>query len=121
MFRYTLPITAAFGILLTAAPAFAQTAEKDMRCMILGEAFSKSEKDPAKKQVAAVTGLFYFGRVDSQISGPALRSLFIAQRAVLQQQNAGAAMTDCAKEFFAHQHNLQTSLQGTGVAPLPKK
>ena len=121
MFRHALSAAAAFGIVLSAAPAIAQTAEKDVRCMILGEAFSKQEKDPAKKQIAAATGLFYFGRVDAQISGAALRSEFIAQRTVLLHQNAGEAMTACAKEFIAHQHNLQTSVQGAVVASPAKK
>ena len=121
MFRHALTVAAAIGIALTAAPAIAQTVEHDVRCMILSEAFSKLEKDPAKKQVAAATGLYFFGRVDAQISGTALRSQFFAQRALLRQQNAGEVMTACAKDFMAHQHDLQTSLQGVIVATPPKK
>ena len=116
MFRRSLFAVTVLGVTLAAAPAIAQTAEKDVRCMILSEAFSKLEKDPAKRQVAAATGLYYFGRVDAQISGPALRSEFMAQKSVLQQKNAGQAMTDCAKEFIAHQRILQTIVQGAAVA-----
>ena len=108
-------------IMLSAAPAFAQGVDKDMRCMILSEAFSKMEKDPAKKQLAVATELYYFGRVDVQISGVALRSQFTAQKSVLQQQNAGLEMSACAKEFISHQHNLQTSIQGPVEKKAPAK
>ena len=121
MFPQILAASAAFGLVLIGAPAMAQTAEKDLRCMILSEAFSKVEKEPAKRQIAAATGLFYFGRVDAQISGNALRSQFIAQKSVLQQKNAGEAMTDCAKEFISHQRALQTIVQGAAVVVPTKK
>ena len=116
MFRQILSASAAFVLVLTSGPALAQNTQKDLRCMILSEAFSKLEKDPAKRQVAAATGLFYFGRVDAQISGAALRSEFMAQKSVLHQKNAGQAMTDCAKEFIARQRILQTIVQGAAVA-----
>lgn len=121
MVRRILAASAAFGLVLTGAPAMAQTAEKDLRCLILSEAFSKVEKDPAKRQIAAATGLFYFGRVDAQISGAALRNQFMAQKSVLQQKNAGETMTECAKEFISHQRALQAIVQGAAVVVPTKK
>jgi hypothetical protein len=121
MFRCALFAVAAFATVATAAPAIAQTADKDVRCLILSEGFSKLDKDPARRQIAAAAGLYYFGRVDAQISGTALRSQLIAQRALLKGANAGELMTACAREFGEHQHNLQTAVQGAGVVPPAKK
>ncbi len=116
MYRHMLSVVAAIVTALTAVPAIAQVAGDDVRCMIVSEAFSKLEKDPARRQLAMSAGLFYFGRVDAQISGPALRTQFLAQKRILQKQDAGQIMTACAKAFIARQRGLQASLRG-GVVP----
>jgi hypothetical protein len=121
MIRRTLSTASVFWITLFAAPAVAQSVEKDVRCMMVSQAFSRLEKDPAKKQLAAASALYYFGRVDAQVSGSALRNQFIAQNSVIKQQNGGEIMTGCAKDFNAHQQALQLSVQGAVKAAPPAK
>lgn len=121
MIPHTFSALTALSMALLAAPAVAQNAGKDVRCMMLSQAFSKLEKDPAKKQIATANALYYFGRVDVQLSGSALRKEFIAQNTVIKQQNAGQAMTACAKDFNARQQALRRSVQGAVVNMSPKE
>ena len=96
---------------LTAAPAAAQTGEQDVRCLIVSNIFSQSEKDPAKRQVVTAARLFYLGRVDARMSGPALRTALVAQAKGITAQNAGPAMTACARSMQGKMAALQALSQ----------
>jgi hypothetical protein len=92
---------------LTAAPAVAQTAEQDVRCLIVSNIFSQSEKDAAKRQVANAARLFYLGRVDARIAGPALKNSLVTQAKGITAENAGPAMTACARSMQGKMAALQ--------------
>ena len=111
---------AALAVVVPAAPAAAQGADQDLRCMLLSNVFSKIEKDPGRKQVAAAAFLFYFGRVDARLSGAALRTQIGVQGKALTNQNAGQLMTACAQRFAGRRQALQ-ALAAPMPAPQPKK
>jgi hypothetical protein len=91
--------------LMASAPASAQTADEDVRCLLASNLFVGSEKDPAKRQVAVLSSYFYLGRVDGRLSGPQLAAALKAQSRTITAANAGPTMTGCAKR-----------LQGAGLA-----
>ncbi|NNM76262.1 hypothetical protein HJG53_05010 [Sphingomonas sp. ID1715] len=88
-------------------PAAAQTAEQDVRCLIVSNIFSQTEKDAAKRQVAGAARLFYLGRVDARMSGPALKTALVAQAKSVTAENAGPAMTACARSMQGKMAALQ--------------
>jgi hypothetical protein len=96
---------------LMAAPATAQTAEQDVRCLIVSNIFSQSEKDAAKRQVASAARLFYLGRVDARIAGPTLKNSLVAQAKGITSENAGPAMTACARSMQGKMAALQALSQ----------
>ena len=96
---------------LMAAPALAQTAEQDVRCLIVSNIFSQTEKDAGKRQVANAARLFYLGRVDARIAGPALRNTLVAQAKGITAENAGPAMTACARSMQGKMAALQALSQ----------
>lgn len=110
--------------LLLAAPALAQAADADVRCMMAGNVFGKAEKDPAKKQLALATGLFFSGRADARLSPAQLKAAILAQGKALTTENVADAMTVCARTFQAKQRGLVTigqQIAGSQPKPAPKK
>lgn len=93
------------SFLATSAPAFAQPADQDVRCLLASNLFVRAEKDPARRQIAVLSSYFYLGRVDGRLPGPALTAALKAQSAAINPANAGPIMTECAKR-----------LQSAGVA-----
>ena len=98
---------------LMAAPAMAQTADQDVRCLIVSNIFSQSEKDAGKRQVASAARLFYLGRVDARVAGPALKTSLMAQAKGITAENAGPAMTACARSMQGKMAALQALGQST--------
>lgn len=90
-----------------ATPALAQSADNDVRCLLLSSAFSRMEKDPGRKQVAEVAAIYYFGRVDTRLSGLPLKNQILAQGKSLSGANAGQQMTACAKQMQARRQAFQ--------------
>ncbi len=123
MLRRHLTLTvlgAVLGATVLAGPASAQGVDGDVRCLLLSNFFSKTEKEAPKKQMAAMTGLFYAGRVDARLSGNALKAQLIAQTKALQGQNSGQLMTACAQQVLANQRNLSAIGQQIGQAQVKK-
>lgn len=94
-----------------AAPASAQTADQDVRCLIVSNIFSNTEKDAAKRQIASAARLFYLGRVDARMAGPALKSSLTAQAKGITAESAGPAMTACARSMQGKMAALQALSQ----------
>ena len=85
------------SMIFAAAPAIAQGADGDVRCLLASNLFTKAEKDPAKRQVAVLASYFYLGRVDGRLSGTQLAAALKAQAPAITPQAAGPIMTACAK------------------------
>jgi hypothetical protein len=85
------------AMVLMSAPAAAQGADQDVRCLLASNLFTKAEKDPAKRQVAVLSSYFYLGRVDGRLAGTQLSAALKAQAPAITPQTAGAIMTACAK------------------------
>ncbi|MCA1653612.1 MAG: hypothetical protein ABR588_01030 [Sphingomicrobium sp.] len=120
MSRLSISAAVALGLTVLSAPAAAQGVDQDVRCLLLSNAFAKAEKDPAKRNIAVGSGLYYFGRVDARLSGDALRNQILAQGKLLTNQNAGPLMTACAQQLQVRQRLLLTLGQSLNGAQ-PKK
>ena len=102
-----------------ATPALAQSADTDVRCLLLSSAFSRMEKDPGRKQVAEVAAIYYFGRVDTRLAGAALKNQILAQGKMLNGANAGQQMTVCAKQMQVRRKAFQALGQSIIKQPIP--
>ena len=99
----------AFAALAGAAPALAQDANSDIRCMMVSNLFSKAAKEAKAKEVASSAALFYGGRV-SAYSNAQIESGMVSQSKQINPTNASAAMNECAQ---AMNRALQ-KIQGVG-------
>lgn len=115
-------IALAIGLsLFAAAPAAAQSVDQDVRCLLLGNFFTKTEKDPAKRQLAQAASLYYLGRLDGRVSAAALRAQVQAQGSALRTQNVGVLMTACARQFGAWQQMASRAIAEAAKSVPAKK
>lgn len=110
---------ATIAAIAIATPALAQSADNDVKCLLLSSAFSRMEKDAGRKQVAEVAAIYYFGRVDTRLSGAALRNQIMAQGKTLSGVNAGQQMTACAKQMQVRRQAFQALGQSIVKQPIP--
>ncbi|MBA2920221.1 hypothetical protein GON01_00785 [Sphingomonas sp. MAH-20] len=99
---------AGLALALTSAPAAAQTASDDVKCLLAANLFVKAEKDPGKHQVAVLSSYYYLGRVDARLSGAQLSAALKAQAPTITAENAGPTMTSCAKRVQGSAMAIQT-------------
>jgi hypothetical protein len=104
-----------------AAPALAQTTDQDVRCVMAGNVFGATEKDPGRKQLALATALFFAGRVDARLTPAQMKAAVAAQGKALTTANAPGVMTECAKQFQAKERAMQTIGQQVAQAQRPAK
>jgi hypothetical protein len=60
--------------LLSAVPGTAQSANDDVRCLILATVFQSRVKEPAPKQAASAAALYFLGRVSARVPSGELKS-----------------------------------------------
>ena len=106
---------AAVALALTGAPAVAQTANDDVKCLLAANLFVKGEKDQARHQVAVLSSYYYLGRVDARLSGAQLSAALKAMAPTITPQTAGPTMTACAKRVQSATMAIQTL--GKSIAP----
>ena len=105
MNRTILALTAVAGLTIGSAAANAQTLDPDVRCLVLSNLFSKADPDPKRKQFAALSAVYYLGRIDARLSPDALKTQLAAQ-ANVDKATAGPLMNACGKEFQEKERNL---------------
>ena len=111
----------ALALALAGAPAAAQTADDDVKCLLASNLFTRAEKDPAKNKVAVLASYFYLGRVDARLSGQQLAAALQKQAGALTPQTAGPIMTACAKRLQGAGMAIQAVGKGlSGTPPQPK-
>ena len=110
---------ATIAAIAIATPALAQSADNDVKCLLLSSAFSRMEKDAGRKQVAEVAAIYYFGRVDTRLAGAALKNQILAQGKSLNGANAGQQMTACAKQMQVRRKAFQALGQSIIKQPIP--
>lgn len=108
MRRLIFPVAAAaLCVTGVAAPAWAQTPDQDVRCLLASNVFATSEKDPTKKKIAQTAALFYLGRLDARLSLAELKSRILVDGKAMTGTNVGEVMTNCAKQLQTKQRALQ--------------
>lgn len=109
----------ALGVGLAALPAGAQAIDPDVRCLLVSNLFAQAEKDPAGKQMAAVSGVYYFGRVDARLSLPQVRTQMMALSKGVKQAELPVIMNACAKQMQAKQQAFQAMGKAMAAAAAP--
>lgn len=99
-------IVSAASVAGMATPIAAQSTEQDVRCLMASNAFTKIEKDPAKKQTAIASMFFYLGRLDARLSPTQLKAQLLAQQKALNPGNLAQTMNTCAATIGAKQKAL---------------
>jgi len=97
------------------ATAQAQANGDDVRCLLLSIGYSSAAKEANSRQVAAMTGAFYLGRVSGRLSEPALAAAIRAQGKGLPAKQAEPAMRACAARAAAAQQQFAASAKQAGI------
>ena len=104
-----------------AAPAAAMaphgSAEYDVQCMLAMQG-AAGRVDAASREKVGLVMMFYFGRVDSALSGAALKQRMLNAGKTLQGRQLGPILQDCANFMNQRGHAMDTVRQQ--LAPTPK-
>lgn len=112
-------LVAALLASLAPAAALAQTAEQDVRCVIVSNFFGAAEKDPQRRQLALATGLFFAGRADAHVPPAQFKALVASQGKALTADTAPGVMTGCAKQFQAKELAMRAVGRAVAEAQRP--
>ncbi|QQV76712.1 hypothetical protein H5J25_15010 [Sphingomonas aliaeris] len=107
-----------------AAPANAQDAGSDIRCILVSNVFARIETDATRKQLAQASAMYFTGRVTARLSAPQIKAQILAQSKSVDKNNGGPIMTACAKRFQQDQRMMQgigQELQKSNPIPPAKK
>jgi hypothetical protein len=108
MRSYFLLPAIAFAAVIAAAPAFAQDAAADVRCLLVSNAFAGAEKDEGRKQLAILSAHFYLGRIDARLNPAQLKAQVVAVAKTLSPPTMAATMNSCAQRLREKQMVMQT-------------
>lgn len=90
------PVALSFAATL-AAPAFAQDAASDVRCMMVANAFASTEKDEPKKRYAIEAAQYFYGRVDARLTPVQLKAQVMAIAKTLTTPMMAPTMNACVQ------------------------
>jgi hypothetical protein len=108
-------ILLAGALLAAATPASAQALDPDVRCMLVSNLFAQAEKDPQRKQLSAISSVFYFGKVSARLNPAQIKQQLQLLDKAVKPAELPAVMTNCAKQFQAKQQAFLAL--GRSVAP----
>jgi hypothetical protein len=117
-----VPIALAAALLLSGAPAQAQTAS-DAGCLILSNVFAQKAAEPSVKKISESAFYFYLGRVADRTTAAQLKALLDTQSKTITDATAGTMMKNCI-QTLQNRADLVQSLAPPPPqqpAPPPKK
>ncbi|QJU58702.1 hypothetical protein HL653_13825 [Sphingomonas sp. AP4-R1] len=103
---FLFPVALSFAATL-AAPAFAQDAASDVRCMMVANAFATTEKDEPKKRFAIESAQYYFGRVDARLTPAQLKAQVMTIAKTLTPPMMAPAMNACVQRVQQRRAMMQ--------------
>jgi hypothetical protein len=119
MHRYLI-----FGVftaaLTIATPSDAQSADDDVRCLILGTLFQGAAKKPAERQAASAVTQYYLGRVSARVPSGEVKRRYLAQARRLKAESTGPIMNACFKAMQAQGRAVDAMRRELGRS-LPQK
>jgi hypothetical protein len=120
MKRCTILIATLGLAALATSPVAAQALDPDVKCMLASDVFGRMEKDQNRRQLAVLSGLFYFGRIDGRLSPAQMKAQILAVGTQMKATDLGPVMNECAKRFQSRQQALQAiGKQVAAQAPKP--
>jgi hypothetical protein len=99
----------AVAIASIAVPAVAQTANQDVRCLMLSNLFAKAAPDAQGKEAAAQSRLFYLGRVSAKVASAQLAPAMATEAKTMDAAHVGPEMNKCLA-------NVQASVSAVEAA-----
>lgn len=112
---------AASLLLLAPAPsAAAQTLPQDVRCLMLSNMFAAIATDPAGRQAAAQSLIFYVARLEGRGDARMIATVMRAQRATIVAQTASADMLACGTRMQRASQVIQDAMKAA-APPAPAK
>lgn len=122
--KATYLAVAAIAFAAAACPADAQTANRDVRCLLLSNLFSKAAPDARGKESAAQTRLFYLGRVSAKFSPTQLQTAMTTEAKTIDPNGAGPEMNKCVASVQASAAAAEAvgakAQAGIGAKPSPR-
>lgn len=112
--RYFFFPLAAAGLAMSPIAAAAQTAEQDVKCMLISNVFATKETDSKRRQIAALSVAFYLGRIDAKMSPDQIRATILRVGKEPMGKNVGLVMTNCARDLQGKQAATAQILQQIG-------
>jgi hypothetical protein len=115
------PIALAAALLLSGAPASAQSAN-DAGCLLLSNVFAQKAAEPEVKKIAESAFYFYLGRVSDSTTASQLKSMLDAQGKGITDTTAGTMMKNCVQTMQNRSDLLQSlSTPAPAQQPAPPK
>jgi len=102
------PIALAAALLMSGAPASAQSAT-DAGCLILSNVFAQKAAEPEVKKIAEDTFYFYLCRIADRTTAPQLKALLDAQAKTITEASASTMMKNCV-QALQNRSDLMASL-----------
>lgn len=96
------------------------TVEFDMQCMLAGQAAANQLKPPVRDQVGGLM-MYYFGRVDSAVSGGAAKERLRRVIATLRDHNLAPLMPACGQFMTQHGAAMEATKRSVMGGQPPKK
>ena len=98
--------------------AAGQDVGRDVRCLLVSNAFSAGAKDPKARQIAMVAGFFYLGRLDGKLTDAQLETRIRTEQKTITNANAPATMQQCGQ--YMQQRGQALQAIGRRLAPAKK-
>jgi hypothetical protein len=115
------PIALAAALLLSGAPASAQSAN-DAGCLLLSNVFAQKAAEPEVKKIAESAFYFYLGRVSDSTTAAQLKSMLDAQGKGITDTTAGTMMKNCVQTMQNRSDLLQSlATPAPAQQPAPPK
>jgi hypothetical protein len=99
-----------------AASAAGPTADNDVRCFLLSNAFAKQAADEKARGAAAASVAFYLGRLDGKIAAPAIAAAIRRVGPTIDQKTASTQMTACVARMGRVEQAIQVAVKAGGPA-----
>lgn len=102
-------IAASVFLLVTGAPAFAQSVPADVRCLVISNVFAQRATTAVSRESAAKSMLFYLGRLDGRADSASIITAMRALGGKIDHTTAPAEMSACAARVAQAQQTIQAA------------
>ena len=109
--KHSIPLlcAVAFSSSMMPSQAAAQSAQNDLRCLLVSNLFAKNGSTAKVKRAGEAGSFFYLGRLDGRMSPAQLKAGVREQLKTLTVSNAGQIINRCARHMEASAQSIQSN------------